>query len=598
MDLTTAPAPLSPRQRAITWAVAVVCAATRFLAMARTLWDWDEALFCLGVRAFDVTSHHPHPPGFPVYIGAAKLLRTVIHSDFRSLQAINLAAGMLLFPAMLLLARELRLRFETAVVAGALCAFLPNVLFFGGTAFSDVPSIVLVVFAVAMLFRGCRDAKAYLIGTIALALAIGIRPQNLLVGIFPGLLATWYRARTSWRTVVAAALVGIAICAIAYGSVIFATGSYEAYMRTVRAHGEYIAKVDSFRSADRPPLWRVFDRFFIKQYQSPALSIVASIFVIVSVAGALRRRDRRLLYASLAFGPFAISAWLILDRFSINRFSIGYCPLFAILAADGIRRATRDRAGAESVVGAALTAAFFFWTLPALPAVRNEISPPVAAVRSIRQHIDPKRDQLYVGFAMVPFVEYFAPYYPFLRVLDERALPIGTSWRRPWLLTELDATPNRGFSVHRERGNLWNIARRHYFDVTLAPLKDSAQFASGWYVAERSGSDEWRWMGPHSATTLPPAQGDTVLRLVFDVPDELMPLRPLITVKLNGAIVGRFRPKEAHLSRDYHVQPALDGARNVLELDTERAVNPARQHAGDDARDLGLLVRMLSWGPG
>jgi hypothetical protein len=272
--------------------------------------------------------------------------------------------------------------------------------------------------------------------------------------------------------------------------------------------------------------------------------------------------------------------------------------LFAILAADGIRRAARDRAGAESIAGAALVGTFFFWTLPALSSVRNEISPPVAAVQSIRQHLDPKRDQLYVALPMVPFVEYFAPYYPFLRVLDERALPVGTSWRRPWQLTELDMTPDRGYSFHRERGHLWNIARRHYFDVALAPVRVFPQFVSGWYGAERSGSDEWRWMGARSVTRLPPAQGDTVLRLVFDVPDELMPLRPLITVKLNGAIVGRFRPKVAHLSRDYRVQPAPGGAPNVLELETERALNPARQHVGEDARDLGLLVRMLSWGPG
>jgi hypothetical protein len=26
-------------------------------------------------------------------------------------------------------------------------------------------------------------------------------------------------------------------------------------------------------------------------------------------------------------------------------------------------------------------------------------------------------------------------------------------------------------------------------------------------------------------------------------------------------------------------------------------LNPAKRHLGDDPRDLGLLVRMLSWGP-
>ena len=96
-------------------------------------------------------------------------------SDFHALQAINVIAGMLLFPVLFLLAREIGFRFPTATIAAALCAFFPNVWFFGGTAFSDVPSIVLVVFAVALLIRGARDRWAYFAGTLLLAISIGIR---------------------------------------------------------------------------------------------------------------------------------------------------------------------------------------------------------------------------------------------------------------------------------------------------------------------------------------------------------------------------------------------------------------------------------------
>src|SRR6266550_7932966 len=148
MLLTVPPPPLAPRQRAIYWTVAVLCALSRFVAMARSIWDWDEALFCLGMRSYDVTNHHPHPPGFPVYIGLGRIVRFVVGSDFRALQAVNLIAGMLVFPAIFFLARELRFRFVTSAVAAALCAFFPNVWFFGGGAFSDIPSLVLVVFAI------------------------------------------------------------------------------------------------------------------------------------------------------------------------------------------------------------------------------------------------------------------------------------------------------------------------------------------------------------------------------------------------------------------------------------------------------------------
>src|ERR1700753_1915959 len=114
--------PLTARQRAIVLGVALVCAASRFAALARSIWDWDEALFCLAMRGYDVGQHRPHPPGFPLYIALGKLVRLVATSDFRALQAINIVAGMLLFPAVFLLARELRFRVETATVAAALCA--------------------------------------------------------------------------------------------------------------------------------------------------------------------------------------------------------------------------------------------------------------------------------------------------------------------------------------------------------------------------------------------------------------------------------------------------------------------------------------------
>ena len=606
MDLTAPLPPLTSRQRAIWWALALVCAATRFLARARSLWDWDEALFCLGMRSYDVTQHHPHPPGFPTFIALGHIARVFIHDDFRALQAIVLISSALVFPAMFLLARELRMQFATAATAATLFAFFPNVWFFGGTAFSDIPSIVIVVFAVAMLLRGCRDANAYIAGSFLLALAAGMRPQNFVVGLVPGLIATWYRARQNWRDVFFAAIIGTAFVAIAFGAAAHVTGSAAAYLEAVRDHSAYITRVDSFRSPERPPLWRLFDRFFLKQYDAPPLSVATSLFVLISAAGAIRRRDRRMLLNLLTFGPFAVMAWLMLDRFSISRFSIGYIPMFAIFAADGIERASAWlgpllHAGAtrvEAVIGAALAIWFFGWTLPALGTVRRELSPPVLGVAAVRQYVDPQRDQLFVGFAMGPFVEYFLPNYRFLRVQDERALPLSIATPHPYLLAEIDTTMPRGWYFHREHNRLWNIARRHYFDVALEPVRLGPRFVSGWYAPERSGEDEWRWMSSHSVTTLPPTVGPTVLRLQFSVPMEIVPRRPTVTVRLNGAVVDRVAVLQEQESRDYHVRPAARGTVNTLDLSIDQTFNPAKQHAGDDARDLGVLVRFLSWGPG
>jgi hypothetical protein len=597
MDLTRPPEPLTNRQRAIVAGIALVCAATRFLAVARSLWDWDEVLFCLGMRLYDVTNHHPHPPGFPIYIGLAQIARIFAPNDFRALQSVNVIASLFVFPAIFFFARELRLRFTTCAVAAVLFAFFPNVWFFGGTAFSDVPSIVLVVFAAAMLLRGCRDANSYLIGTLLLALAIGIRPQNFLVGLAPGLIATWHRARDSFRDVIFAALIGVATVVLAFGTAIHATGTFERYMVTVRAHGEYISRVDSFRAPGRPPLWRLVDRFFIKQYQSPPLSIVTSLFVLVSLAGAARNRDRSILLNMLTFGPFAISAWLMLDRFSINRFSIGYAPMFAILAADGMARVSRGRPRIEAALGAVLAGAFFVWTYPGLEPVRNELSPSVLAVQAVKQHIDPRHDQLFVAFSMTPFVEYFAPNIPFIRVQEQRAMPLTTTPRRPFLLTEVTSNPPQGWFFRRERERLWNIARRHYFEVELMPFAAMPQFGAGWYAPERSAEDEARWMAGHSVTTLPPSEGLSTLRLDFRVPSETIARHPQVTIALNGKVLDRFPVTTEANAREYEVMPAAAHAPNVLELSIDQVLNQKLAGTSDDNRDLGLVMRFLSFGP-
>jgi hypothetical protein len=588
MDLTQPLPALTQRQRIAFWCVAIVCAATRFLAMSRSLWDWDEALFCLGMRSFDITVHHPHPPGFPVYIALGRIIRTIIPNDFRALQAVNLIAGMLVFPAIFFLARELRFRFVTAAVAAALCAFFPNVWFFGGGAFSDIPSLVLVVFAVAFLFRGCRDANAYLIGAALLALAAGIRPQNFVIGLAPGLLATWYRARVAWRDVVFAALVGAITLGVAFGGAIAATGGYKPYFDAAKEHGQYITRVDSFRSPARPALWRLFDRFFVKQYQSLALSFLTSILVAISLLAALGARDRAIGWLVLTFGPFAVTAWLMLDRYSINRFSIGYCPLFAILAADGIARLTRRWPRAEAWIGAVLIASFFGWTLPALAAVRTTIAPSVLAVEAVRDHLDTRSQQLFVARDMDPFFQYLLPNQPYVHVLDKRAMPIALDGRQPWILAETDERDRDGFVFHRERDHLWNIARRHYFDVGLLPARSSAQFLAGWSAPEQQAALQVRSMPSHGAIGLPGSSGESLLRIQFHVPGTILVSHGMVTISLNGHVIDRFAAQPDDNDHEYHVTPAANGAPNVLELSVDGAL---------DARGIGLSLTCLSFGP-
>ena len=238
----------------------ILIAAARAASMAASPWDWDEVQFLLGLRDYDVLFHRPHPPGFPLYIGAGKLMQAAGLSDFRALQALNLIAGTALFPAALFAFREMQFSVRTAVIAAILLVFMPNVWFFGGTAFSDVPALALTLLAIGLLLRGCRSNRAYVGGAVVLAITLGIRPQNLLIGAAPLLVGTWCCLRQRRRSAVALGAIGaVMIVGIAYGAAAAITG-WPRYADAVEMHRQYTAAVDS----GREPWNTTFDEFFLR----------------------------------------------------------------------------------------------------------------------------------------------------------------------------------------------------------------------------------------------------------------------------------------------------------------------------------------------
>src|SRR5438045_5457098 len=84
--LRTRPAPLGRAEKIALIAGSIVAAFSRVLARGHSMWDWDEALFCLGMRDYNVVQHHPHPPGYPLFIAAGRFVKLFVHSDLLALQ--------------------------------------------------------------------------------------------------------------------------------------------------------------------------------------------------------------------------------------------------------------------------------------------------------------------------------------------------------------------------------------------------------------------------------------------------------------------------------------------------------------------------------
>lgn len=581
------------------WATVAAVALTRIYALSRTLWDWDESLFCMALRDFDVVHHHPHPPGFPLFVALGKLLRPIAGSDFRSLQIVTLVGAVALFPLTFALAREMRFSSRVSYFGALLFAFFPNVWFFGGTAFSDVSALALTLGSCVMLLRGCRDRRAYFSGALLLGLAASMRPQALMIGCAAAIVSTWFRGRVSWRDPLIAALIGASVIVVSYGAAALASESIEGYFAAARSLRDYLRKVDSFLNPDRPAAISLFTDFFIHHIPGGKRAVAVAIAAAGAVSWGVLKRSRSVFLLLATFLPFNVFGWFMLDINSISRYAVSYEAMSAILAVEGIaviclllRHFAPYGTAIASIV---LIGMFVVWTLPAIREVRNTISPTVAAMLSIRGAVLPS-SKVYVHGSMGPYASYFLSDYDVTIVESPGDLSQAPAGAHDYLVTEGATGAMRGDNFVRPRYRLFDIARRRYFEVSVSPAAEVFEFGHGWYGEEGEGTAVWRWMGSRSTTLLPPIVGKARLALRFTIPSDTLPSRPVVEVRLNDSVVDRVVCVEGTISRSWIVDSRPD-QRNTLALSIDRVVNPAKAGTGGDGRDLGLELDGYSWEP-
>ena len=576
----------------------VAVALTRFLAAAHSLWEWDEALFCLGLRDFNVAAHHPHPPGFPLYILLGHLFRFFTGDDFRALQAINLLSGMLVFPGTYMLAREMKLEVVPSISAALLTSFAPNIWFYGGTAFSDVPTLAFLLFGAALLLRSrqrtadsgqqsaglsrrplsaVRCLLLYYAGCAIMAAACVMRPQNVLLGAYPFLAASWPRWKERKRDPILGALLIVVIVAVFFGGAAYVTG-FEAYRDAMKGHSQYVLAVDSYRNAMRPPWHKTYRYFLLDPYGAGKVSTVISIFAAIGLL-----RFRRVALESLAiFLPFIIFSLFMLNPESGGRYAITSMPMLMILCAEGMRVVARKPV-IQAICVAAILGKLIDWTLPALNEVRRHDAPTFAAAQWIRQHVDRTKSTVYFG-DVDPMAEYLLGDYKRVSAISGDLSGFSASAANGWLIAERASGVPGAVNFIRPRGHLFNISRKRYFEVHVRPLASVVTYGDGWNGEERNGYEAWRWMGRRSVAQLAAVPGRGELRIAFDVPVE----KAVATITFNGQVLERI-VCDKHVERRW-VLPSNVAAPNTLTIDVDRVV-----HAPNDPRDLGLQLRACSW---
>src|ERR1700682_5999797 len=291
----------------------IAVAVSPWFALSTSQLDWDESLFAAGVRAYDVTAQHPHPPGYPLFILFAKIVRLAVHDDFRSLQAIVAVASVLLFPATFFLLRELRLRFRIAISGAFITAFLPTVWYYGGAALSDVPALCAVVVASALLLAGGRNPHAWIAGMFVTGIAGGIRPLH--VAIAAGSALAGASALRRPRITLPGCAVSLLVVAASYIGAALATSNPPwGYLREIGVTERYIRSTDSFNNVTRPPLRQLAAKFFVYSHGGGKAGLALLALAAIGVAEATIRRRVPVGIIRAVFVSIANVRWMMVGQ--------------------------------------------------------------------------------------------------------------------------------------------------------------------------------------------------------------------------------------------------------------------------------------------
>ena len=201
---------------------------TRIPAMANYM-SVDNVNLAFSLDKFDPRIHQPQPPGYPFFVGFARIVNFVLRDPERSFIAISLlvSAGSLLTAFSL----GRRMFSPWAGAAGAFLLLVNPVFWHSSLDGPLRPNLAL--FSLLTAYCGWRcwngEKQFAMWGAAALGIGSGFRP-DLIVFVFPvWLISTWVGTR-SWQAVLKGLAVLAAIVALWVGALIIAMGGLRSFL--------------------------------------------------------------------------------------------------------------------------------------------------------------------------------------------------------------------------------------------------------------------------------------------------------------------------------------------------------------------------------
>ena len=398
-------------------ALALIFAIAHVPFLANSLEDIDSVNFALGVRDFDVATHRPHPPGYPVYIFLGKVTKAVIGLavsgpesaiEAKALAVVSLLGGLLAIACLYVVFSAMTRSATTAALdipafaATAVTVCCPLFWYLAVRPMSDLPGLTLALAAQACLMLAWWRQSPGADGDRRLAPAqMAASGRMIVIGAFLAAFSIGLRSQTVWFTFpllvlviadrvgrgAAGAMLGGGIMFVAGGlawgiPLLIASGGLNSYLAALGSQaGEDFAGGEMlYATPNARALAFALLRTFVYPWDSVPLAIVV---LVLAAAGAVQLlwRDRRSLAAVVAIaGPY-LAFHLTFQDTSFVRYALPIVPVVGFLAIRGVTLLSEKPV---PLVAAAISIAAVAVATPVLIEYRAQASPAVRALEAMK----------------------------------------------------------------------------------------------------------------------------------------------------------------------------------------------------------------------
>ncbi len=308
---------------------------------AASLEDLDSINFALGVRDFDVTRHQPHPPGYPLYVLAAKGVHALIPSEVRSLSLLSILAATLAAFALVESMRRIdpapRVT-RRAVLATLLTMTAPLYWFGASRPLSDMVGLAAAL-AVQATILSATSPGGVARGAFLSAFATGIRAQVAWLTM-PLLVLALVRRPRPVRAIaaMAAGAAFVAGALVWFIPLAWLSGGLSKYWQVLSTQGaEDLSGVVTLWTTPTPrQLLSGLGSAFVAPWGTPAIAAVVLLLAVAGLVRLVRASDTAALTTlAVAFAPY-LAFHMLFQETVTTRYALPLVIPIAYLAVCGV----------------------------------------------------------------------------------------------------------------------------------------------------------------------------------------------------------------------------------------------------------------------